>query len=717
MQRTLAAVALLALGQVWAGEAETNVAAEETAVEEDPYLYLEDIDGRRAMRWVAARNRATQRTLASARGFKRLRARLLEVFDAEDRIPYIDKLGPHYYNFWRDKSHPRGLWRRTSLAEYRRDQPAWETVLDLDALARREKESWVLSAFYCREPNYQRCLVLLSRGGADAFVTREFDLVEKAFVPEKAGGFYLPEAKGSVGWAGRDSIFVATDFGPGTMTESGYPRIVKLWRRGQPLEEAETVFAGEATDVSIGAYADLGGDEPVQVVWQATDFYNSNMYLRQAAPAEPEGGERSWTLAQLPKPPDAEASIHRGRVFIVLKSDWQLGDVRYVAGSLLAADVERFLAGDAAFNVLFAPAAGTSLAGYSPTRRHVLVNVLANVRNRVYVTGLEAGSEQWQPLFAADGFRTVSVEPVAAHEDDRYFARSNDYLTPPTLSLGAVGEEATEALKQAPGYFDADGLAIAQHWATSKDGTRIPYFQVGPADADGAAPTLLYGYGGFEIPLVPSYSPGVGIGWLARGGVYVVANIRGGGEFGPEWHQAALKENRNRAYEDFIAVAEHLIERGVTTTPQLGILGGSNGGLLMGNMLAMRPALFGAIVAQVPLFDMRRYHTLLAGASWVAEYGDPDDPAEWAFLRRYSPYHNVREDTAYPPLLVTTSTRDDRVHPAHARKMVAKMRDMGHDVAYYENVEGGHGGAANNAQSAYMWALVYEFLWRELGDG
>ena len=715
MQHVLAAVALLAFGQAWAGESESDAEAGETAVNEDPYLYLEDIDGRRAMRWVAARNRATQRTIASRRSFKRLEAQLLEVFDAEDRIPYIDKLGKHYYNFWRNKSHPKGLWRRTSLAEYRREQPQWEPVLDLDALARREKENWVLSGFYCREPDYQRCLVLLSRGGADAVVTREFDLVSKAFVPAKAGGFYLPEAKSTVAWAGPDSIFVATDFGPGTMTESGYPRIVKLWRRGQPLAEAETVFAGEPSDVSIGAYADLGGDEAVQVVWQATDFYNSNMYLRRAVPAEPDGDE-TWALAQLPKPADAEASIHRGRVFIALKSDWPVGDVAYAAGSLLAADLERFLAGAAEFDVLFAPEPGTSLAGYEPTRSQVLVNVLDNVRNRVYVTGLDAGSGALKPLFAADGFRTMSVEPVAAHEDDRYFARSNDYLTPPTLSLGAVGAEATEVLKQAPSYFDAEGLAIAQHWTTSKDGTRIPYFQVGPRDSSGAAPTLLYGYGGFEIPLVPSYSPGVGLGWLARGGVYVVANIRGGGEFGPEWHQAALKANRGRAYEDFIAVAEHLIERGVTTTPQLGILGGSNGGLLMGNMLAMRPALFGAIVARVPLFDMRRYHTLLAGASWVAEYGDPDDPAEWAFLRRYSPYHNVDEGTAYPPLLVTTSTRDDRVHPGHARKMVAKMRDLGHDVAYYENIEGGHGGAADNAQSAYMWALVYEFLWRELGE-
>ncbi len=712
--RGTAAAVLFAAGLASAGEP--------TPMDQDPRLWLEDVDGKRAMQWVAARNRATQRTLASGASFKRLRTRLLEAFDAEDRIPAVGKLGARYYNFWRDKSHPRGLWRRTTLAEYRRPSPNWEPVLDLDALARRERENWVLSSFYCREPDYQRCLVLLSRGGADAVVVREFDLERKAFVDPKDGGFVLPEAKSSVDWAGPDAIFVATDFGPGTTTESGYPRIVKIWRRSRPLAAAETVFEGNATDVSIGAYSDLGGDEPVQVVWQGTDFHNSVMYLRQEAPAGDEaGGTSGATLVRLPKPDDAEATVHRGRVFIALKSDWTVGTRRYRAGSLLAGDLAGFLAGRGAFAALFEPSAGTSLAGYAPTRDHVLVNVLDNVRNRVYVATPPAPSANnggWTlaPLFAVDGFRTVSVSPVAPHEDNRYFAHSNDYLTPPTLALGNVGQ-APEVLKRAPAFFDSEGHAIAQHWATSKDGTRIPYFEVGARDRDGPQPTLLYGYGGFEIPLLPGYSAGVGIAWLARGGIYVVANIRGGGEFGPSWHQAALKERRGRAYEDFVAVAEHLVERGVATTPQLGILGGSNGGLLMGNMLTMRPALFGAIAAQVPLFDMHRYHKLLAGASWVAEYGDPDDPGDWLHLRRYSPYHNVRADAAYPPLLVTTSTRDDRVHPGHARKMVAKMREMGHDVTYYENTEGGHGGAADNAQSAFMWALVYEFLWRRLSAG
>lgn len=673
--------------------------------ESDPYLWLEDISGERAVRWVKARNRTANRTLANTASFKRLRTRLLEVFDAEDRIPYIDKLGEYYYNFWRDTDHPRGLWRRTTLADYRRDEPAWEAVLDLDALAKAENENWVLNGFFCRQPGYERCLIRLSRGGADAVVTREFDLAAKAFVAPDAGGFYLPEAKSTVDWAGADSIFVATDFGAGTLTESGYPRVVKLWHRGQSLAEAETVFAGEVTDVSVGAYANLATGDELQVVWQATDFYSSTLYVR-----------RKGELIALDKPPDATASMHRGRLYIELKSDWAVAGRSYSAGSLLTTGLDAFLAGEREFDVLFEPGPGTSLASYSPTRDHVLLNVLDNVKNRVFVATPTVGGWATRPLFEEAGFRTVSVSPVDPDHDNRYFIEFDDYLTPPTLSLGAVGDATPVPLKQAPSYFEAVGLDISQHWALSADGTRIPYFQVARSALDGPERTLLYGYGGFEVALLPSYSAAVGLAWLERGGVYVAANIRGGGEFGPTWHQAALKENRHLAYDDFIAVAEDLVRRGVTEPDQLGILGGSNGGLLMGNMLTRRPDLFGAIVAQVPLLDMRRYHELLAGASWMAEYGDPDNPDEWRFLRDYSPYHNVVADEAYPPLLITTSTRDDRVHPGHARKMVARMKELGHEVTYYENIEGGHGGAADNAQSAFMWALVYEFLWRRLGS-
>ena len=695
---------------------------------EDPHLWLEDVDGDRAMRWVRARNRATLGAFAQRPAVKDLRAKLREVFDAPDRIPGIRKIGAHYYNLWRDLENPRGLWRRTTLVEYRKATPAWEPVLDLDALAKEEGENWVAKGFDCRQPDYRRCLVSLSRGGADAVVTREFDLVGKTFVDAAEGGFELPEAKGSVAWAGPDTVFVATDFGPGSLTDSGYPRIVKLWRRRQPLAQAEVVFEGEASDVSVSAVADLAAGFEVQFVRRGTDFFRHEVFVRR-----PESGE----LVPLPKPADATFSALRGRLFLELKSDWTTAQGTFAAGSLLSAPLEDFLAsppGEAALEVLFAPEAGVFLTAYAPTRGHVILNVLDHVRSRVYVATPPARGERpganWtrRPLghgANGAGFRTLHVQAVDPDEDDRYFMYTNDYLTPSTLSLGTASQAAAppEILKQAAARFDAEGLAITQHWAVSADGTRIPYFQVGPHDAgkagkagkEGSRPTLLYGYGGFQFSMLPAYSAGAGIGWLSRGGVYVVANIRGGGEFGPAWHRAALRENRGRAYEDFIAVAEDLVRRGVTEPRKLGVLGQSNGGLLTGNMLVHRPALFGAVVSMVPLFDMRRYHVLLAGASWMAEFGNPDDPDDWRFLRNHSPYHNIRAGESYPPVLITTSTRDDRVHPGHARKMVAKLSALGHDVTYYENTEGGHDGAANNAQSAFTWALVYEFLWRELG--
>ena len=671
--------------------------------DEDPYLWLEDVGGDDAMAWVGERNDATRKAFAGNPDFEALQKRLLTILNADDRIPYVYKAGDWYYNFWQDAKHPRGLWRRTTLDEYRKPEPNWEVVLDVDELGRSEGENWVYSGASILVPSYDRCLLRLSRGGADAVVTREFDLVRKAFVE---GGFSLPESKQSVSWAGPDELFVATDFGPGTMTDSGYPRLVKLWKRDQPLGEAGLVFEGESSDVSVGAYADLTPGYEVQFVYRGRDFYNSDRFIRR-------GGH----LIPLEIPSDAGYAAHRGWLYMLLRSDWRIEDRSYLAGSLVVIDLERFLAGERQLVVLFEPREGTALAEYSLTRNHVLINILDNVRNRIEVA--TRGPDGWTvaPLSGIDlaEFQTIDAGAVDPDTDDSYFLQTTNYLTPPTLSLASVGEDPV-ILKRAPAKFDTDGLAIAQHWATSADGTRIPYFEVSRVDRGEPRPTLLYGYGGFQISQLPGYSAGIGSAWLERGGVYVVANIRGGGEFGPVWHQAALKAERPRAYEDFIAIAEDLIRRGVTTSKQLGTMGGSNGGLLMGNMLTMRPDLFGAIVAQVPLFDMRRYHELLAGASWMAEYGDPDNPDEWAFIQGFSPYHNVSADVDYPKLLVTTSTRDDRVHPGHARKMVAKMLALGHDVLYYENIEGGHAGAADNAQRAFMWALAYEFLWGALAE-
>ena len=673
------------------------------AEDQDPNLWLEDVTGERALAWVGQRNAESTGALTGLDGFHELEARLLAILDSNERIPYVNKMGPWYYNFWRDAQHVRGLWRRTTLEEYRKAEPQWETIVDLDALAAAEKENWVWHGADCLKPEYARCLISLSRGGADADVTREFDVPTKAFVKD---GYYLPEAKGSASWRGIDSVYVATDFGPGSLTESGYPRVVKEWKRGAPLAEAVTVYEGRPDDVSVAAYRDLTKGFERDFVHRSVTTWTDEMFLR-----------RDGKLIRIDKPDDASASVHRDLLLLELRSDWEVGGKTYPAGSLLAADFDSYLAGKREFEVLFTPQERVSLAGYSPTRNYVLLNELDNVHNRVYV--LERNKKNGWTRKALPGlpdFGTLRAGAVDEDESDDYFLRASDYVAPDRLLLGSVGGGAPETLKQLPALFRAEGLVVTQHETRSKDGARIPYFQVARKGLalDGSNPTLLYGYGGFEVPMLPTYSATVGAGWLEPGGVYVVANIRGGGEFGPQWHRAALKENRHKAYEDFIAVGEDLVRRKVTTTERLGIMGGSNGGLLMGNMLTMRPDLFGAIVCQVPLLDMRRYHTLLAGASWMGEYGDPDDPEQWKFIQTFSPYQNVKRDVKYPPVLFTTSTRDDRVHPGHARKMTARMLEQGHDVLYYENVEGGHGGAANNQQRAFMSALAYAFLWKEL---
>jgi prolyl oligopeptidase len=554
------------------------------------------------------------------------------------------------------------------------------------------------------EPADRLCLVSLSRGGADADVVREFDLEQKAFV---ARGFTLPEAKSRVAWRDRDSLFVATDFGPGSLTTSGYPRVVREWTRGTSLADAPLVYEGRADDMAVAAYRDLTPGFERDFVSRQITFWTSELFLR-----------RDGRLVKIEKPDDANATVHREWLLVELRSPWTVAGRTFAAGSLLACDFEKFLAGSRDFAVLFAPGDRTSLVAFAGTRHHLLVTTLDNVRSRIDVLTPTADGWQRQPLPGVPESGTAGVAPVDEIESDDYFLVTASPVTPSTLALGSAAavDREPERLKQTPAFFDAAGLAVSQHEAVSEDGTRIPYFQIGPTNLplDESTPTLLYGYGGFEIPLVPSYDPIAGAAWLERGHVLVIANIRGGGEFGPRWHQAALKANRPRAYEDFAAVAADLVARKVTSPARLGIKGGSNGGLLVGNMYVRRPDLFGAVVCQVPLLDMRRFNKLLAGASWMGEYGDPDKPEEWSFIEGFSPYHRVDRDRGYPPILITTSTRDDRVHPGHARKMTALLREAGKTVFYYENIEGGHGGAADNKQKAFMDALGYAFLGREL---
>lgn len=664
----------------------------------DPYQWLEEVTGEKALQWVRERNTESAKDLESNPEFERLKADLLKILDSKDRIPFITKRGPYYYNFWRDEKNPRGIWRRTTLEEYRKRDPRWEILIDLDALGKAEKESWVWQgAQILKEGGWRHALISLSRGGSDARVTREFDLKTRSFIQ---GGFELPEAKGSVSWIDRNHIYVATDFGPGSMTTSGYPRFVKRWRRGTPLSKAETVFEGKVTDVSVGAYVDDTRGFERHFITRSPTFYTSEMFLL-------EGGK----LRKVDVPEDAEASVNRDWLLIQLRSPWTVGGRTFAAGSLLAARFNSYMKGARKLTALYEPTSRTSLAGFSWTRRRLLLNVLEDVKNTISV--LTPGKKGWNrsPLAGVPGFATVSAAGVDPEGTDDYFMTAGGFLEPTALFYGTVGR-VPEKLKQMPAFFDASGLEVSQHFAVSKDGTRVPYFQVSRKGLrpDGTNPTLLYGYGGFEVSLTPDYNPRVGRGWLVQGGVYAVANIRGGGEYGPLWHQAALKEKRLRAYEDFAAVAEDLIARKVTSPNRLGAIGGSNGGLLMGNMITRYPHLFGAIVCQAPLLDMKRYSRLLAGASWTAEYGDPDKPEEWAFIQSFSPYHNLKRGVKYPPVLFTTSTRDDRVHPGHARKMAARMMELGCDVRYYENIEGGHSGAADNAQLAHMNALAYTFL-------
>ncbi|WP_020421082.1 prolyl oligopeptidase family protein [Amycolatopsis sp. ATCC 39116] len=667
--------------------------------DEDPYLWLEDVTGERALDWVRQRNAESVAELTGGTRFEQLRDEAREVLDADDRIPYIRRRGEYFYNFWQDAAHPRGLWRRTTLDSYRTERPDWEVLLDVDALAEAEGENWVWQGAAVLRPSYRRGLAELSRGGADAAVVREFDLEAREFV---AGGFELPEAKSRVGWIDEDRIYVGTDFGPGSMTASGYPRIMKEWRRGTPLAEAVTVFEGKPDDVAVFAYHDPTPGFERDFVGRAIDFYRTEKFLRT-----PDG------LVKLDVPEDAQTSTHKEWLLIRTRTAWTVAGREYAPGTLLAARFDDYLAGERDLTVLFEPDGRTSLEAWDWTKHHLLLTTLADVHTELHVLTPGEGGWRREPLAGAPELGTAEIVDTDPDHSDEYLLNTSGFTQPATLSYGHVGGE-TEILKQAPARFDASDITVEQHFATSKDGTRIPYFVVRPRNGDG--PTMLTGYGGFEVSRLPAYSGVTGRGWLARGGTYVLANIRGGGEYGPGWHTGAIKENRYLVYEDFAAVAADLVERGITTPERLGIHGGSNGGLLMGVMLTRYPELFGAIVSQVPLLDMKRYHLLLAGASWVAEYGDPDDPAEWEYISKYSPYQNVHKGRKYPPTLFMTSTRDDRVHPAHARKMMARMLEQGHDVRYYENIEGGHGAAADNEQLAYKWALLFEFLWQKLSS-
>jgi len=668
--------------------------------QEDPYLWLEDVAGDRALTWVRERNVESERELAGSPAFHKLENDLLAIMDSKDKIPYVAKHGRYFYNFWRDAQHVRGIWRRTSLEEYRKPRPQWETVLDIDELGRAENESWVFHGAQFLYPGYRRCLISLSRGGSDAGVVREFDVATRSFVPD---GFKLPQAKSTVSWIDQDTVFVATDFGQGSLTSSGYPRIAKLWTRGTPLEKARTVFEVGETDVACGAYHDDTPGFERDILVRSPSFFTSEKFLLNN-----DGSRRKIEV-----PDDAESSVYREWLLVAPRTAWTVNGKTYAAGSLVVARLDEFMGGKREFSVIFEPTATTSLSGYNWTRHYLILDLLDDVKNRLEL--ITPGAWKRAPLAGAPTIGTVSAWGVDSKESDDYFMNVEDFLTPSTLSYGTVGR-LPDRLKAEPAFFDASNLEVSQHFTKSRDGTRIPYFQVSPKGMalDGSHPTLLSGYGGFEVSQVPYYSGVIGRAWLGGGGVYILANIRGGGEYGPAWHLAAVKQNRPRCYEDFAAVAQDLIARRVTASAHLGIEGGSNGGLLVGNMLVRYPQLFGAVLCENPLLDMKRFSHLLAGASWIEEYGDPDKPEEWRFIQAFSPYHNLKPGVKYPPTFFTTTTRDDRVHPGHARKMMARMQELGCDVRLFENTEGGHGSGADNKQAAHAITMGFEFLCQRL---
>lgn len=682
--------------------------AASVAEAEDPYLWLEQVEGERAMAWVREHNAHSLGVLQSDPRYQGFYDQALAISQSRARIPSagFNRDGT-VDNFWQDADHVRGVWRRATLDSYRGADPVWETVLDIDALSAAEGANWVYKGVACLQPEERYCLVSLSDGGKDAITIREYDTVERRWVE---GGFVLPESKGGATWIDRDTLLIARDFGQGSLTTSGYPMTVRRLKRGQSLDQAEIVFTGQPTDVSVGAYTlrDADGALKATLLHRGVTTWESETWRLNA--------DGATTRLALPARSSIDGMVG-DHLIVTMLQDWTSPSGQaFRIGDVAAYDADAWLADPMApGEVVIRPGERESVEAVTATRNTLVAAVYDNVRGGVYVYRPREGGG-WDRS-RLDLPQNVTVGLGSASEiDDKIFVNLAGYLNPSSLWLADAATGAVEQIKSLPPMFDATGLTVEQFQARSADGTMIPYFVVHREGMtlDGSNPTLLGGYGGFQVSQLPGYSGTIGKLWLENGGVYARANIRGGGEFGPRWHQAALQQNRQRAHEDFQAVAADLIARGVTSPRRLGVIGGSQGGLLMGTMLTQRPDLINAAVIQVPLFDMMRYHQLLAGASWMAEYGDPDDPAQWEHLRTFSPYHLFDAARTYPPVLFTTSTKDDRVHPGHARKLAALMLDSGKDVTYYENIEGGHGGAATNAQAAHMAALAWSFLTQRL---
>ncbi len=657
----------------------------------DPYLWLED--GKEVSSWVEKENARSTEILETFPDFSALNSRFLSILNSEERLPYYKKRGDYHYDYRIDEKNKRGLWVRIQKL----DSSEWEVVLDLDALSEKEQENWVWKGSI--DLNGHHGLLQLSRNGSDAIVIREFDYESKQFIDD---GFYLPEAKTTICWKDENTVYVSTDFGPNSMTLSGYPRCVKEWMRGTPIHEARLIFEGETTDVMAGAFPHYHGDDRFDIAYRYTSFSTSIFYLKRGD---------MWVPFDFPQ--DARFTFFQDQIILKLQSDWINKTQSFPAGAILGIDLLKYMQGEFVCSVLFKPTSRSTVTNISNTKNYLIVQILENLQNKIL-------------LFKRDGSWKLEILQMPTfgsclisssdYMSDCYELIHSDFLTPKRLIKGDLTDPSKTVSHSLSHHFQSEDLEVSQHFAISKDGTQIPYYQVSRKGIinDGSHPTLLHGYGGFGISLEPVYDPIAGSAWLEKGGVRILANIRGGGEFGPAWHQEAVRENRQKAFDDFIAVAEDLILRGVTHPKHLGIQGYSNGGLLMGAMLTQRPDLWGAIICQHPLLDMKRYHKLLAGASWIEEFGNPDIEEDWEYIRKYSPYQNIQKGISYPKVFFMTATSDDRVHPGHARKMAAKMIDFGCEVLFYENLDGGHAGASGNGEIAYQNALQYAFLWQAL---
>jgi len=670
--------------------------------QEDKYLWLENIDGEKALEFVESQNKATIEELSNEKNYQDIYNKSLEISNSTERIAYPTIYGNYVYNFWKDKDHVRGIWRRSALDSYIAGNPDWETLLDIDELSKKDDIKWVYKGSSGLYPDYYRFLVQLSKGGGDAVVTKEFDANKKQFIENE---FSIDESKGSARYVDENTLIVATDFGKGTMTNSGYPKQVKLWKRGTQLKDAQLIYEGESTDAFMtSGYVLRDGNQAYTSIRRSlTTFSGQSMVWMNNK------------IIKLDFPEDASTNgILNNQLIIQLKSDWTVNTNTYKTGTLLSLNFRELLKGNKEIQVIIEPDAFSSISQVSTTKNKLLISLSTNVTSQLHIYSFSNGKWDSQKVNAPD-FGTISI--VGTDDlSDQYFFNFQNFITPSTLYLADASNNTFKAYKSLPAFFDASNYEIKQYKAKSKDGTMVPYFMVAAKDIknDGTNPTLVYAYGGFEVSEQPFYSATFGMAWLEKGGVFVLANIRGGGEYGPKWHQDGMKEKRQNVFDDLYAVSEDLITKNITTPKHLGVMGGSNGGLLVGVAFTQRPDLYNAGACLVPLLDMQRYNKLLAGASWMGEYGNPDIPEEWEYIKKYSPYHNLKEEMNYPEVFFYTSTRDDRVHPGHARKMVAKMNDMGYHTYYYENTEGGHAGSSTNEQSATMNAMMFSYLLMKL---